>query len=114
MGRGQRMGGVIERWGGTGWVEQGRIVKRVGGAGWVETVNISVVRQLTWGMWPKFPLKVLDSLLSCHCASGDELRCVSCLSCFSSPSCVHLVQFGVLALTRAGCGGSINIESPQL
>ena len=33
MGQGQRMGGVIERWGGTGWVEQGRIIKRVGGAG---------------------------------------------------------------------------------
>ena len=67
MGRRQRMGvGNREM----GW-------DRVGGAGqddqesgwgrWAETVNISVARQLTWGMWPKFPLEVLDSLLSCHC-----------------------------------------------
>ena len=43
------MGGVIERWGGTVWVEQGGMIKRVGGAEWVETVNIRVARLLNWG-----------------------------------------------------------------
>ena len=67
MGQGQRMGGVIERWGGTVWVEQGGMIKRVGGAGWVETVNISVARLLNWGFGQSSLWKCWTGLLSCHC-----------------------------------------------
>ena len=68
------MGGVIGRWGGTRWVNQESGRGRVGG-----DCEYQCSQAGELGMWPKFPLEVLDRPTVMSLCSGDELRlCVSC------------------------------------